>query len=246
MFEKIAVMILAGGYGTRLHSVVPDLPKVLADVNGRPFLSYLLDQLCLSRVNSVIICTGYRGEMIVKAFQYKYKDLKLFFSKEPEPLGTAGALKFSLDSCNAEHILVMNGDSFLDTDLISFQKWHYQKRADCSLLLTHVKSSERYGFVKTDTDGRIKVFEEKGIEKSGWINAGVYIFRREIIASIPNNRMVSLENEIFPQLIGKDFYAFKAHGSFIDIGTPQSYEKAKEFFYEKYGDSGQMENKLWR
>lgn len=243
MHEKIAVMILAGGYGTRLSSIVADRPKVLADVNGRPFLSYLLDQLCISKVKSVIICSGYKGEMIVQAFQYRYKNQELIYSQEPEPLGTAGALKLSLDFCSAEHIMVMNGDSFYDTDLLSFQKWHYLKRADCSISLTYMMSSKRFGFVKTDEDGRIEEFEEKGIERSGWINAGVYIFRREIIAAIPINRMVSLEREILPQLIGEKFYGYKAHGPFIDIGTPESYKKAKEFFYEKYANSCLVEGK---
>lgn len=243
MHEKIAVMILAGGYGTRLSSIVADRPKVLADVNGRPFLSYLFDQLSILKVKSVIICSGYKGEMIVQAFQYRYKNQELIYSQEPEPLGTAGALKLSLDFCSAEYIMVMNGDSFYDTDLLSFWKWHFLKRADCSILLTYMTSSNRFGFVKTDKDGRIQVFEEKGVAKSGWINAGIYIFRREIIASIPSNRMVSLEKEIFPQLIGKKFYAFKANGPFIDIGTPDSYKKAKYIFYEKYADSSLVEGK---
>ncbi len=243
MHKKIAVMILAGGYGTRLSSVVADRPKVLAEVNGRPFLSYLLDQIGILKVKSIIVCSGYKGEMIVQAFQYKYKNQELIYSQEPEPLGTAGALKQALDFCSAEHIMVLNGDSFYDTDLLSFQKWHYLKGADCSILLKYMTSSKRFGFVKTNDDGRIEEFEEKGVEGSGWINAGVYIIRSEIVASIPSNRMVSLEREIFPQLIGEKFYAYKAHGPFIDIGTPESYKKAKEFFYEKYGDSCLVEGK---
>lgn len=235
MHKKMAVMILAGGYGTRLSSIVADRPKVLADVNGLPFLSYLFDQLSILKLKSIIICSGYKGEMIAQAFQYGYKNQKLLYSQETEPLGTAGALKLALGLCDAEYIMVMNGDSFYDTDLLSFQKWHFLKHVDCSILLAHMTSSKRFGFVKTDKDGRIEEFEEKGIEKSGWINAGVYIFRHETIAAIPSNRMVSLEREIFPQLIGKKFYGYKAHGSFIDIGTPESYKKAKEFFNEKDG-----------
>ena len=243
MYEKIAAMILAGGYGTRLNSVVADRPKVLADVNGRPFLSYLLDQLVDLNVESTIICSGYKGEMIVQAFKYNYKDKKLIYSKEPEPLGTAGALKLSLDYCSAEYLMVLNGDSFCDVDLPVFMNWHFLKSADCTILLTHVANSERFGFVKIDEDGRIEAFEEKGVARSGWINAGLYIMRREIIAAIPSNMMVSLEREIFPQLIGEKFYGYKSHCSFIDIGTPESYENAKEFFCEKYANSCLAEGK---
>ncbi|MGV8058399.1 MAG: nucleotidyltransferase family protein [Smithellaceae bacterium] len=244
MHERIAVMILAGGYGTRLNSVVADRPKVLADVNGRPFLSYLLDQLGILEVKLITICSGYKGEMIVQAFQYRYKNQELIYSQEYEPLGTAGALKLSLDFCSSEYLMVLNGDSFCDTDLSEFMQWHFVKQSDCTILLTHVANSERFGFVKTDECGRIEEFEEKGIKRSGWINAGVYIIRREIITAIPSNKMVSLEKEVFPHLINKKFYGYKSHGSFIDIGTPESYEKAKEFFSGKQRNNNSPEVKL--
>jgi NDP-sugar pyrophosphorylase family protein len=171
--------------------------------------------------------------MIIQALKYKYKDKKIIYSQEPNPLGTAGALKLALGFCSAEYLMVMNGDSFCNIDLLSFLKWHCLKGADCSILLTYMMSSKRFGFVKTDEDGRIEEFEEKGIERSGWINAGVYIIRREIIASIPSNRIVSLEREVFPLLISKKFYGYKSNDPFIDIGTPESYKNAKEFFCEK-------------
>ena len=126
----------------------------------------------------------------------------------------------------------MNGDSFCDINLLSFLKWHYLKNADCSILLTYTENSKRFGFVKTDENGKIEKFEEKGIERKGWINAGVYIMRREIITTIPSNKMISLEKEVFPNLINKRFYGYKSRSPFIDIGTPESYEKAKEFFHE--------------
>jgi NDP-sugar pyrophosphorylase family protein len=94
----------------------------------------------------------------------------------------------------------------------------------------------RFGFVITDQDEKIVSFEEKGRRENGWINAGVYIIRREIIASLPRNRMISLERELFPHLTGKSFYGYKATGSFIDIGTPDSYRQAGEFFVNKFGD----------
>jgi D-glycero-alpha-D-manno-heptose 1-phosphate guanylyltransferase len=237
MNKTIAALILAGGYGTRLNSVIADRPKVLAVVKGRPFLSYLLDQLSTVTVKSVIICSGYKGEMIVEAFQYRYKDKELIYSQEQNPLGTAGALKLALERCSAEHLMVMNGDSYCDADISSFLKWHHVKHSDCSILLTYMENARRFGFVKINDDGKIEGFEEKGQEKSGWINAGVYIMRRDIIAALPSNRMVSLENEVFPHLTGRRFYGYKSYGAFIDIGTPDSYRQASEFFSNKTGAS---------
>jgi D-glycero-alpha-D-manno-heptose 1-phosphate guanylyltransferase len=241
MNKSIAVLILAGGYGTRLSSIVADRPKVLAEVNGRPFLSYLLDQLGIVEVTSVIVCSGYKGEMIFHAFQDRYKSMKLIYSQEPNPLGTAGALKLALEYCSAEYLLVMNGDSYCDADISSFLKWHELKRSDCSILLTYVQNAERFGFVETDDDGKIEAFKEKGGGKSGWINAGVYIIRREIIASLPGDRMISLEKEVFPHLTAKRFYGYKSYCSFIDIGTPESYEKAEKYFSDKSGDGPAVE-----
>ena len=241
MFENIAVMILAGGYGTRLRSVVCDRPKVLAEVNGRPFLSYLLDQLDVLKLKSVIICSGYKGEMIAQTFKNRYKNQELIYSQERTPLGTAGALALALDLCSSEYLMIMNGDSFCDADLVSFSNWHCSKRADGSVLLTYMTNSKQFGFVKTGEDDRIEVFEEKGTEGSGWVNAGIYIFHRNIIASIPRNRMVSLEREIFPALNSKKLYGYRSYGPFIDIGTPESYKRANDFFNEKYGDSHRAE-----
>jgi NDP-sugar pyrophosphorylase family protein len=237
MYKKLAVLILAGGYGTRLNSVVADRPKVLAVVKGRPFLSYVLDQLSILEIRSVIICSGYKGEMIFETFRYRYKDIELIYSQEQNPLGTAGALRLALEHCSAEYLMVMNGDSFCDADIASFLKWHYLKQADCSILLAYMPNTMRFGSVKTDEEGKIEAFEEKGQAGSGWINAGVYIIRREIIALLPVNRMVSLEKEVFPHLTGNRFYGYKSYGSFIDIGTPASYRQANEFFSNKSGDS---------
>jgi D-glycero-alpha-D-manno-heptose 1-phosphate guanylyltransferase len=238
MLDNLNVMILAGGYGTRLNSVVADRPKALAVVKGRPFLSYVLDQLSMLELRSVIICSGYKGEMIFQTFQNRYKDMELIYSQEQNPLGTAGALRLALEHCTAEYLMVMNGDSYCDADIASFLKWHYLKRADCSILLAYMANTLRFGSVQSDEEGKIEAFEEKGREGSGWINAGIYIIRREIIASLPVNRMVSLEREVFPHLTGNRFYGFKSYGSFIDIGTPDSYRQAGEFFANKFGDKG--------
>ena len=246
MHENIDVMILAGGYGTRLSSVVADRPKVLADVKGRPFLSYILDRLDFFKTPSVIVCSGYKGDMIIDSFGRRYKGIDLLYSQEREPLGTGGALKKALELCRAEWLMVMNGDSFCDADIPSFLKWHDDRGSDCSILLTYMNNAERFGLVETDEDGKIKAFEEKGRGKSGWINAGVYIMRRDIIASLPGNTMISLEKEVFPHLTGKRFYGYKSYSSFIDIGTPESYETAEKYFSGKSGKGHAVEVQSWQ
>jgi len=118
--ENVTALILAGGLGTRLSSAFPEKPKVLAPVNGRPFLSYLLDQLVSAGFQDVILCTGYKGEMVRKTFGDSYKDLAIRYSMEPEPLGTGGALLYALPMIKKKLILAMNGDSFCKISSLNF------------------------------------------------------------------------------------------------------------------------------
>ena len=121
-------MILAGGFGTRLRSVVSDRPKVLAEVGGRPFLEYLLDQLVAEDVKSVVLCTGYLGEQVQRRLGTHYRTLALQYSREPQPLGTGGALRLALPMLDTDPVLVMNGDSYCDTRLDAFANWHAGRR----------------------------------------------------------------------------------------------------------------------
>jgi NDP-sugar pyrophosphorylase family protein len=132
----VTAAILAGGLGTRLRSVVADRPKVLAEVRGRPFLSFLLDQLAAAGVRYVVLCTGYRGEQVQAAFGNSYGGLRLAYSQEPSPLGTAGALRWALPLCESDVVLALNGDSFCDADLPAFWDWRCARGAEATLLLT--------------------------------------------------------------------------------------------------------------
>jgi len=139
--SELTAAVLAGGFGTRLRSVVGDRPKPLAQVQGRPFLGFLLDQLVGAGVRSVVLCTGYRGEQIRHAFGDKYRSLRLCYSQEPKALGTAGALRFALPQITSDPVLVLNGDSFSAIDFEHYVRWHSEHRAAGSMVLARVLSS---------------------------------------------------------------------------------------------------------
>lgn len=229
--SNITAAILAGGFGTRLKTAVPDRPKILAEVNGRPFLCHLLDELHAGGIRDVVLCTGFRSEQVAEAIGDRYKGIAVRYSVEGEPLGTGGALRNALPLLSSETVLVANGDSFLKADLREFLALHRRLKSDASLVLAQVADASRFGLIEIDDAGRVLRFIEKdGNHAPGWINAGVYLFSRERIASIPGGRFVSLEKEIIPGWIGKGFNAMRVNSGFLDIGTPESYRKAGAFF----------------
>ncbi|MBV8077550.1 MAG: nucleotidyltransferase family protein [Planctomycetaceae bacterium] len=229
--SDITTAILVGGLGTRLRTVVSDRPKALASVQGRPFLAFLLDQLVEARVRDVVLCVGYKAEQVREVFGAEYKTLRLAYSSDPEPMGTAGALRIAIRLFTSSPVLVMNGDSYCDTDLNAFRAWHDARRSSASLLLTSVPETARYGRVQIDELGHVTCFEEKGgVAGPGRINAGIYLIDRDLLQSIPAGRPVSLEREVFPGWIGRNLYGFSSPGRFLDIGTPESYALTDGFF----------------
>ena len=236
---SVTAAILAGGLGTRLRSVVADRPKVLAEIRGRPFLAYLLDQLADAGVRTIVLCTGYLGEQVRAAFGDSYGNLCLLYSQESSPLGTAGALRLALplfkpglsEANVSDPVLVMNGDSFCEVNLRAFWAWHCARGADATLLLTRMPDTKRYGRVHVDADGLVLSFDEKGDKGGpGWINAGIYLLNRRLLLTIPASGAVSLEQEMFPAWIGLGLYGYRSEGRFLDIGTPEAYNTAEQFF----------------
>jgi len=229
-FSNITAVILTGGLGTRIRSLVSDRPKVLAEIVGRPFLTFLLDQLASVGARKAVLCTGYMAEMIQVKLGDGYKSLRLTYSKEQEPLGTGGALRLALPRLQSDPVMVMNGDSYANVDLHAFLEWFLKKDSTVGILLTKVKDTSRYGKVVAAEDGRIESFEEKGgNHEPGWINAGIYLMKKKLVAAIPAEKPYSLEREFFPGLIGKGLYGFRSETEFIDIGTPESFSRAEAF-----------------
>ena len=230
-------MVLAGGLGTRLRPVIADKPKVLAPVNGRPFLEYILEQLVETGIKRVVLCTGYLAEQVEACFGTEYRGVQISYSREHALLGTGGALRFALPQVTTKTALVLNGDSFCEADLRKFYEWHCSKRSSASIMLTKVSDTKRYGQVNVLSDGRITAFEEKGtVSGPGSINAGVYLIASELLKTIPPGRNMSLEREIFPAWIASGLWGYEAAvANFIDIGTPKSLDEAGAIFHPPVG-----------
>jgi len=224
----IRAFVLCGGLGTRLRSVVSDRPKSMALVSGVPFLELILRQLRQQGVSEVVLGTGYKAEQIEEYFQNGAAlDLKIRYSQEREPLGTGGALKLA-ESFLHDPILVLNGDSFVEWNLVAMRELSVKKDASIAMVLQAVPDVSRYGSVALDAEGRVTGFVEKGSRTGpGLINAGVYLLRKEIVRDLAAGKPISLEREVFPQFLGRNFYGIISHGTFIDIGIPADLERAQ-------------------
>jgi len=229
--ESLTAAILAGGLGTRLRPVVGKNQKTIASVAGKPFLFYLLDQIASAGVKRVVILAGYRAGDVRSVLGTRYGDLTVTYSEEPSPLGTGGALRFALPALDSDPVLAMNGDSYCRTDLRSLWANHRASGANATLVVRRVQDTRQSGRVCFDKRRMIASFVEKGTGKGpGWINAGIYLLSRRLIESIPSDRPVSIEREIFPAWIGRGLLAHPTRGQFIDIGTPEFFDAAQRFF----------------
>jgi NDP-sugar pyrophosphorylase family protein len=209
---------------------VADKPKVLAEVNGRPFLAYLLDQVAAAGVESAVLCTGHLGEQVRSAFGDHYGQLRLGYSREPAPLGTGGALRQALPMLGSDPVLVLNGDSFCDLDIDDFLHFHRSAHAAGSMTLTEMSDTRRYGRAVVQADGAVSgLLEKADASGPGWINAGVYLFSQPLLRSIPGGAP-SLEREILPAWAGRGLYGYRCNGAFLDIGIPETYAASARFF----------------
>jgi D-glycero-alpha-D-manno-heptose 1-phosphate guanylyltransferase len=227
--ESVSAVVLVGGMGTRLQSVLPATPKPLAPLGEISFLELLILQLCSQGIRRSLMCTGHRAEQIEIEFGNGRKwDMAIEYSRESQPLGTGGALKFAEPLLRqADEFLVMNGDSFLEFDFQQFLKFHRQHGGLASLAVRNVPDASRYGAVQLAADKRVTGFCEKNNSGApGVVNGGVYLFNREVLQHFPDGPS-SLERDIFPQLLNHGVYAMEQSGMFIDIGTPDDYARAQ-------------------
>lgn len=233
----ISAVLLVGGLGTRLRSILPSTPKPLASVGGKSFLDLLVRQLRYQGIRRLVMCTGYLGDQIEKEFgNGQSRGVAIEYSQESHPLGTAGAVKLAQQHLrNASDFLVMNGDSFLEIDFQHLIRFHGAHGALASMAIVRVKNAARYGTVQMDSEGRVTGFSEKtGVEVPGSVNAGVYAFNRSILDHIPEGT-ASLEKDVFPRVLNHGVYALEQQGMFIDIGTPDDYARAQEICDRLYG-----------
>lgn len=223
-------IVLAGGLGTRLRGVVPDLPKPMAPVAGRPFLAWILDRLVEARFERAVLAVGYRFEAIRDHFGDTYRGLPLAYSVEAAPLGTGGALRLAAERISVFPVFVLNGDTYLDLDYRAMLEAHQRQGASMSVAVSRTLDMSRYGALEL-ADGHIRRFLEKGPGGAGVINAGVYLLAREILARIPPGQAFSFEQQLLtPEVETIRPAAFATDGLFIDIGVPEDYQRAQGLF----------------
>lgn len=221
-------IVLAGGFGTRLQSVVKDVPKPMADINGKPFLEYILDMLLKKGITHVVLSVGYKADKIKNYFKNKYKDMDISYSIEETALGTGGAIKQSLGMCKETDIFVLNGDTYFDVNLNKLFEQYKKLNCDVILSLKVMYNSDRYGSVLLYNDNYIKSFTEKIYMEKSLINGGVYIINKNIFDNCALDDKFSFESDFLEKNVNSlKFGSFISEGYFIDIGIPEDYEKAK-------------------
>lgn len=224
-------VILLGGKGTRLRKLFPDIPKALAPIAGRPFLAWQLDWLFSNNIFSVLLAAGYKGDKIREWVRQGSFHDRASVSIEPESLGTGGALKYLASLLGQNPFWTLNGDSLLPK--LNFQKMAEARRksgALATIAVTTIKDSERYGTVLFDNKGKIIKFHEKKNRGAGWINAGIYLLEPSILSAISPNKNVSIENEVFPDLVteGK-LFVFQVKPPLLDMGTPEGLKNMESY-----------------
>lgn len=226
--ERKECIILAGGLGTRLREVVSDVPKCMAEVAGKPFLSYLLDWCKVQSFGRVILSLGYLSEVVTSWVEKNEYPFEIIYAKEEEPLGTGGAIKLAMKSVLGERAVVINGDTFFDVDITELYTVHNEKSANISLALKPMTDFDRYGRVELNTDNRIIAFIEKQQCREGLINGGVYLIDKDVLLS---DKELPLKFSFEKNILEAKINTLPIYGNiqdtyFIDIGISEDYRKA--------------------
>jgi D-glycero-alpha-D-manno-heptose 1-phosphate guanylyltransferase len=228
----ISAIILAGGLGTRLRSAVPDLPKPMAPIAGRPFLSYQLDYWIAQGVDRFVLSVGYRHEAIVGHFGAAYHGVALDYAIEATPLGTGGGLLLALDKLadRQESFLLLNGDTYFEVDLKALQEFHARGVSDWTFALFRCAQAGRYMGMEVDENGRITALKSGTGQPGRLANGGVYLVNPDVLRSAPwaSGASFSLEDDLLPATFGagRRLFGKECAGTFIDIGVPEDYLRA--------------------
>tara|TARA_Y100000768_G_scaffold1265_1_gene1003 strand:+ start:1212 stop:1889 length:678 start_codon:yes stop_codon:yes gene_type:complete len=214
------IIILAGGFGTRLSSILNNKPKPMADINGTPFIELLIKNLIKNGFDQFILSLHYKSKMIIDYFNKKKYNIK--YVVEPKPLGTGGAVSYAIDKFSLhDYIYILNGDTWMESGYSVLKDYDFN-----TISVVNIDNTSRYGKVELDKNNRIIKFLEKNnkIEK-GLINSGFYKLNSRLFKNC-NNEVFSIENDIFPQLVEKkELYGKKISTKFTDIGVPEDYYK---------------------
>jgi mannose-1-phosphate guanylyltransferase len=228
----VQAVVLVGGEGTRLRPLTNDVPKPAVTLVDRPFLAYAIEWLAAHGVSEVVLACGFLPEVLREALgdEEERAGVAITYVAEPEPLGTAGAIRFAAEALGdrlEDRFLALNGDVLADLDLGALLRAHGDRGARATIALHPVEDSSAYGLVRCDEGGRVLEFLEKtGEAVPGEINAGAYVLERSVLDLIPAGRAVSIEREVFPRLVGEGLCALLLDGYWMDIGTPERYLQA--------------------
>ena len=221
-------LILAGGEGTRLRPLTYTVPKPVLPLAGRPHIAYVIDWLERHGVDDVVVSCGFLAEEMKAALADLEPGVEIRYAEEPDARGTAGAIRFA-EEMLADRFLVLNGDVLCDLDLSALIAQHENTGAEATIALYPVPDPTGYGLVHRREDGEITEFLEKPEPEqidTDEINAGAYLLERPVLDRIPPDRSVSIEREVFPELIGEGLYGIRLEGYWIDIGTPDRFLEA--------------------
>src|SRR5262245_10339125 len=221
-------LILAGGEGTRLRPLTYTVPKPVLPLAGRPHIAYVIDWLVGHGVDDVVVSCGHLAEGMRNTLAELEPGVRIRYAEEPDARGTAGAIRFAEDMLG-DRFLVLNGDILCDLDLTALIEQHERTGARATIALYPVADPTGYGLIHRQEDGEITEFLEKPEPDqidTDEINAGVYLLDRSVLERIPPDRAVSIEREVFPDLIDDGLYGIRLEGYWIDIGTPERYLEA--------------------
>ncbi len=229
-------IILAGGLGTRLQSVIGEFPKCMAPVNGKPFLHYLFEYLQTQGCTRVVLSLGYKHEVILDWLKKEQPAIDTLYVVEEQPLGTGGGIRLALEKIEAEEAIILNGDTMFQVDLPALIDFHNEMQSETTIALKEMHEFERYGVVMTAPDGRVKFFEEKQYRKTGLINGGIYVVNRNSLLQRDLREKFSFEKDYLEaNVTNARFYGKQFDGYFIDIGIPEDYSRAQEDLKKLFG-----------
>ena len=223
-------LILAGGFGTRLREVINDRPKILAPIKGKAFIDYLFYLLKKRGFTEIVLSLGYLSDFVKDYVnQRPLYNLSIIYSIEERPLGTAGAVKKAEKYLKGDDFFVINGDTYLDINYKEILSFHKKKKAGGIMVLAQNTYSKGWGHAILGEKDKVERFKTEVNLNVKFVNSGVYIFSDDIFSILSKNQCFSLEKDLVPILISKNkFYGFKSKKSFLDIGTKNGYQKAKE------------------
>lgn len=223
-------IVLAGGLGTRLRSVVADKPKCMAPIGEQPFLYYLLQYLHKQGITHAILSLGYKSQQVIAWCEQNELPLRVSFTVEPEPLGTGGGIVYALEKVENDGVFIVNGDTYFDVSLRDFQAFHQQQQSQLSLALKPMRQFDRYGTVTLNSRHSITAFREKQYMDAGLINGGVYLTAASYLRGLHLPQKFSFEKEVLePMAASGQLYGFVSDTYFIDIGIPEDYEAASNY-----------------